>query len=141
MIKFCPGEGMEKEPSGACAGQATEEEQLLLARLIHAEAEGEPWLGMLAVGAVIVNRTRHHAFPDTITGVILQEGEFESVANGRLASITAPAEDCLLAARLALTGADPTDGALFFYNPQASRNPWIKERKVKLSLGNHLFLG
>ncbi|GFN23444.1 cell wall hydrolase [Thermanaeromonas sp. C210] len=119
---------------------ATEEDVLLLARLIQAEAEAEPLEGMIAVGAVVVNRVRHPDFPNTIYEVIMQPGQFESVGNNRLASVKAPNRDAIKAAVKALEGVDPTNGALFFYNPQLTDNQWIKSKKVKMAFGNHLFV-
>lgn len=100
----------------------TEEEPLLLARLIQAEAEAGPEEGKISVGAVVVNRVRHPDFPDTILDVIMEPGQFESVSNNRFASIEAPNEDAVKAAEKALKGMDPTKGALFFYNPYLTNN-------------------
>lgn len=117
-----------------------EEEKLLLAKLIHAEAEGEPQKGKIAVGAVVVNRILHPDFPDTILEVIMEPDQFETVSNNRLMKISEPNEESLEAAEKALRGLDPTDGALFFYNPKKTTNKWIKAKKVKLALGDHLFV-
>ncbi|CEP69094.1 Cell wall hydrolase, SleB [Moorella glycerini] len=119
---------------------ATKEDLLLLARLIQAEAEAEPLEGMIAVGAVVVNRVRHPDFTDTIYAVIMEPGQFESVGNNRLASVKAPNEDSVKAATKALEGVDLTNGALFFYNPQLTDNQWIRSKKVKMVSGNHLFV-
>lgn len=120
---------------------ATEDDLLLLARLIEAEAEAESFTGKIAVGAVVINRVLHHSFPNTIYEVIMEPDQFESVANWRLASIYQPSPESLQAAEEALLGTDPTYGALFFFNPQKTYNQWLRQKPVKLSLGNHLFVG
>jgi len=119
---------------------ATKEDLLLLARLIQAEAEGEPQEGKIAVGAVVVNRVRHPSFPNTILEVIMEPDQFETVANNRLTRIVKPSPESIEAAEKALRSVDPTNGALFFYNPDQTENQWIKAKKVKLSLGKHLFV-
>lgn len=76
-----------------------------------------------------------------IAKVIMEPGQFESVGNNRLAgSVKAPNEDAVKAATKALEGVDPTNGVLFFYNPQLTDNQWIRSKKVKLGYGNHLFV-
>jgi len=120
---------------------ATEQDRLLLARLIEAEAEAEPLAGKIAVGAVVVNRVLHPSFPSTVFEVIMEPDQFETVANQRLANIWTPNRECLEAAEQALRGTDPTNGALFFYNPHKTQNQWLRKKPVKLSLGSHLFVG
>jgi len=111
-----------------------------LARLIHAEAEGEPFIGKVAVGAVVVNRLKDSRFPNSITEIIFQPGQFSPVADGRLFSITNIDPDCIKAAQLALAGTDPTGGALYFYNPdKVSPNNWIRTREIVYLVGNHVF--
>ena len=63
---------------------ATESESYLLARLVHGEARGEPYTGKVAVAAVVLNRVRSAAFPNTISGVIFQTGAFDCVYDGQL---------------------------------------------------------
>lgn len=104
----------------------------LLARLIYAEARGEPFTGQVAVGAVVLNRVRSKNFPGTIEAVIYQPGQFAAVA-----ARTSP--DCLRAARMALKGQDPTQGALYFYNPDLATDTWIFTRPVVAVIGNHTF--
>ncbi len=112
----------------------------LLARLIHAEAEGEPFIGKVAVGAVIINRLKDASFPNSIPEIIYQPQQFSPVSNGRLASITTVDPDSLQAAKMALAGSDPTGGALFFYNPsKVSETNWIRSREIIYLVGEHLF--
>lgn len=109
----------------------------LLARLIHGEARGEPYVGMVAVGAVVLNRVRSSRFPNTIAGVIYQAGAFDAVADGQI-NLT-PSEQCRRAARDALNGWDPTGGCLYYYNPATATSKWIWTREVRLNIGAHSF--
>lgn len=119
----------------------THEDLMLLARIIHAEARGESFDGKVAVGAVILNRTQDPAFPKTIREVIYQEingvYQFTPVADG---SINLPPDgESIRAAEEALRGRDPTNGALFFYNPVIARDRWIRTLPVVRRIGNHIF--
>ena len=109
----------------------------LLARLIHGEARGEPYVGMVAVGAVVLNRVKSSSFPGTIAGVIYQEGAFDAVADGQI-NLT-PNEQSRRAARDALNGWDPTGGCLYYYNPATATSSWIWSREVRLNIGDHSF--
>lgn len=109
----------------------------LLARLIHGEARGEPYVGMVAVGAVVMNRVRSSRFPNTIAGVIYQSGAFDAVSDGQI-NLT-PSEQSRRAARDALNGWDPTNGCLYYYNPSTATSSWIWTREVRLSIGDHHF--
>jgi N-acetylmuramoyl-L-alanine amidase len=109
----------------------------LLARVIHAEAGSEPFLGKVAVGGVILNRVQNSRFPRTISGVVYQPHAFESVSNGivyRPATSTARK-----AARAAIAGWDPSGGALYFFNPGKTRNRWIWARRIINRIGKHVF--
>lgn len=111
-----------------------------LARLIHAEAEGEPFIGKVAVGAVVMNRLKDPRFPNSIREIIYQPQQFSPVADGRLARIANPNPDCIKAAEMALSGADPTGGALYFYNPdKVSPHNWIRSREIVYIIGDHFF--
>lgn len=109
----------------------------LLARLIHAEAQAEPYLGKVAVGAVILNRVNSPSFPNTLSGVVYQPKAFESVSNGRVN--LAPSEESVRAAVDALNGWDPTYGALFFWNPYKRVSAWIWSRPIITQIGQHVF--
>ena len=109
----------------------------LLARLIHGEARGEPYVGMVAVGAVVLNRVRSSRFPNTLAGVIYQAGAFDAVSDGQI-NLT-PNEQSRRAARDALNGWDPTGGCLYYYNPATATSSWIWSREVRLSIGAHSF--
>jgi LysM repeat protein len=112
----------------------------LLARLITAEADSEPYEGKVAVGAVVLNRVISPGFPKSIKDVIYQTGngvfQFQPVENGW---INKPAsEEAKLAAREALGGADPSNGALYFFATK-SKSMWLRERPVSKMIGNTIF--
>ncbi|MFW5999801.1 MAG: spore cortex-lytic enzyme [Halanaerobiaceae bacterium] len=109
----------------------------LIARLINAEARGEPYEGQVAVGAVLLNRVDSPAFPNTISAVIYQPLAFESVANGQINR--SPTAENRRAARAAINGWDPTYGALFFWNPSKPVNRWIWSRRTIRTIGSHIF--
>ena len=110
----------------------------LLARTINGEARGEPYLGQIAVGAVIINRVISNKFPDTIKGVIMQDGQFCAVEDGQI-NLT-PSPTTRQAAQEAVNGRDPTDRALYFYNPDTSNEQdWMARRDVIVRIGNHVF--
>ncbi|SHH75387.1 spore cortex-lytic enzyme [Sporanaerobacter acetigenes] len=119
------------------AGINRKDDVYLLARAIHGEARGEPYVGKVAVGAVILNRTRHPSFPNTVAGVIYQPLAFTAVADGQINM--APGKDSIKAARDALNGWDPTYGCTYYWNPATATSRWIWSRKVVLKIGKHWF--
>ena len=109
----------------------------LLARVINGEARGEPYTGQVAVGAVILNRVRSSSFPNTIAGVVYQNGAFDCMTDGQ---INAPvSSSCIRAAQDALAGWDPSGGAVYYYNPKTATNQWIRTRQIIASIGKHVF--
>lgn len=126
--------------SGAAyaAGNGVSDEQLL-ARAINGEARGEPYEGQVAVGAVILNRTRDPAFPKTIAGVIYQPGAFTAVSDGQINVPIDSGSTVLKAARDALNGWDPTGGCIYYWNPATATSKWIWSRKVVKKIGKHNF--
>ena len=109
----------------------------LLAQCIHGEARGEPYIGKVAVGGVIINRTRDPRFPSTIPGVIYQPGAFDAVSDGQL--YLTPDSESINAAQDALNGWDPSGGALYYFNPAKTTNSWIWSRPLIKVIGNHRF--
>lgn len=112
-------------------------DEYLLARTIHGEARGEPYVGKVAVGAVVLNRVRSSSFPNTAAGVVYQPLAFTAVADGQI-NLT-PNKDSIKAARDALNGWDPTYGCLYYWNPATATSKWIWSRKVMLKIGKHWF--
>lgn len=116
-----------------------EKERELLARAVYSEARGEPEEGQVAVAAVILNRLEDEKFPNTISGVIFQPRAFTAVADGQF--WYTPNNKAYEAVEKALVGQDPTDGALFYYNPVTATSRWIYSRPVIKRIGKHLFAG
>jgi len=109
----------------------------LLAKLVYAEARGEPYKGQVAVAAVVLNRVSSASFPNTISGVIYQRNAFTCVNNGSIDNT--PDSSCIRAARDALNGWDPTGGCLYYYNPKTAVDDWIRTRTTKTVIGRHSF--
>jgi N-acetylmuramoyl-L-alanine amidase len=109
----------------------------LLARVVYGEARGEPYKGQVAVAAVILNRVKSSEFPNSISGVVYQSGAFDAVADGQV-NLT-PDETAIKAAKDAMNGWDPTNGCLYYYNPETSTNKWMLSLPVTLSIGRHNF--
>ena len=109
----------------------------LLARVISAEARGEPYSGQVAVGAVILNRVEHPSFPSTIAGVVYQPGAFTCMVDGQIDRPVA--DSAYRAARDALNGADPSGGAIYYFNPDTATSAWIWSRPAIKTIGSHRF--
>lgn len=116
---------------------ALDEDLYILASAIHGEARGEPYEGQVAVGAVILNRVDSPQFPNSVAGVVYQRGAFDAVADGQI-SLT-PNETAIRAARDALNGWDPTDGAIYYWNPITATSKWIWTVPITKSIGRHVF--
>ncbi|WP_097017935.1 cell wall hydrolase [Orenia metallireducens] len=113
------------------------DEIYLLAKIIHAEARGEPFAGKVAVGAVVLNRVKSKDFPNTISEVIYQPLAFTAINDGQFQ--LEPNAEASKAALSAINGIDPSNGALFYYNPLKTTSPWIYNRPVVNQIGNHIF--
>ena len=109
----------------------------LLSRTISAEARGEPYEGQVAVGAVILNRVEHPSFPNTIAGVVYQNGAFSCMNDGQF---NQPVSDSSRKAAVdAINGWDPSGGAIYYYNPVTATSRWIRSRPVITTIGAHVF--
>lgn len=111
----------------------------LIARAINGEARGEPYEGQVAVGAVILNRVKDSRFPNTIPGVIYQKGAFTAVSDGQINVPIKEGSTVLKAAQDALNGWDPTNGAVYYFNPQTATSKWIWSRPLIKTIGKHRF--
>ncbi len=109
----------------------------LMAQVIEGEAAGEPYIGKLAVGAVIVNRLESDEFPNDLIKVIYQPNAFEAVSNGQYKRKTS--QDSYKAAEEALKGKDPTNGCLYYWNPKTAKSKWVWQRPVIMQIGRHVF--
>ena len=123
--------------SSSSSGAYSSNDIYLLAKVIAAEARGEPYTGQVAVGAVVLNRVEHSSFPDTIAGVIYQKGAFSCVTDSNWN--VAPTDTAKKAAQDAINGWDPSGGAIYYYNPAKTSNSFMLSRPVIVVIGRHRF--
>ena len=123
--------------ASASSAKIVSADHRLLAKLVYAEARGEPYKGQVAVAAVVLNRVSSASFPNTISGVIYQRNAFTCVNNGSINNT--PDNSCIRAALDALNGWDPTGGCLYYYNPKTAVDNWIRTRTTKTVIGRHSF--
>ncbi|MBQ3527896.1 MAG: cell wall hydrolase [Clostridia bacterium] len=117
------------------------DEILWLSRIIHAEAQGEPFLGKIAVGTVVLNRVKNSMYPNTIYGVIFDRKngvQFTPAQSGTI--YCSPNEESIIAAKLCLDGARINDKVLFFVNEELATSSWVSDnRPFIMTVGNHKF--
>ncbi|MCO1601493.1 MULTISPECIES: spore cortex-lytic enzyme [Desulfosporosinus] len=128
--------GQSTNASGKAVGYKNIDTNLL-ARAVSAEARGEPYIGQVAVAAVILNRIKDPAFPKTVADIIYQPRAFSSVDDGQIN--LAPSASSIRAAQEAISGSDPSGGAVFFFNPAKTSNKYIWSRPQIKQIGNHMF--
>lgn len=109
----------------------------LLSKLVYAEARGEPYTGMVAVAATVLNRVSNSKFPNTVSGVIYQSGAYTCVSDGQIN--LSPNSTAQKAAQDAINGWDPTSGCIYYFNPNTATSSWIWSRKQVLTIGKHIF--
>ncbi len=113
----------------------------LLARLVRAESEGEPYTGQVAVAASILNRLKDPRYPNTVPGIVYQVDhgsyQYSPVLDGRIN--LAPTSSAYKAVQAALTGWDPSNGANGFYNPGQTNSQWVRSHPVTARIGDHVF--
>ena len=129
--------GMTLSGSSSSNSSYSSSDLYLLAKCIYAEARGEPYIGQVAIGAVVINRGESSSFPNTIAGVIYQPYAFTAVSDGQIN--LEPNDTAYKAARDALNGWDPTNGCIYYYNPSTATSAWIWSRPIMLSIGRHNF--
>ena len=122
---------------GSGGGAAQSGDLYLLARLISAEARGEPYIGQVAVGAVVLNRIEHPSFPNSLSGVIYQPDAFTCMYDGQFDQPVS--ESAYRAAQEALNGYDPSYGAIYYFNPSTATSAWIWSRPLIVTIGKHRF--
>ena len=119
----------------------TSDDVYWLSRLIEAEAQGEGYIGKVAVGNCVLNRVLSADYPNNVVKVIFDTNygvQYQPVANGKI--YNTPSISSTQAAIAALEGAKPAGNSLFFYNPQKSTSSWIaKNRQYYTTIGNHDF--
>ena len=135
-VTLSGGSSSSSTTASASAGIVSADHRLL-AKLVYAEARGEPYKGQVAVAAVVLNRVKSASFPNTVSGVIYQRNAFTCVNNGSINN--APDSSCIRAALDALNGWDPTGGCLYYYNPKTATDDWIRTRTVQTVIGRHSF--
>ncbi len=128
------GMSVSGESSGGSGGSGSLD---LLARLISAEARGEPYEGQVAVGAVVLNRVGHPSFPNSVAEVIYQPGAFSCLDDGQFDEPVA--ESAYRAAQDAVNGWDPSYGAIYYFNPSTATSKWIWSRPLIVNIGKHRF--
>ena len=128
---------MQSSTSSSGTSSSNSSNVNLLARAIYGEARGEPYVGQVAVGAVIMNRVKSSSFPNTISGVIYQSGAFDAVSDGQINMN--PDSTAKKAAQDALNGWDPSYGAIYYFNPSTATNKWIWSRPMTVTIGKHRF--
>lgn len=115
----------------------TQEEIEMLAKIVHGEARGEPFEGKIAVAAVVLNRVKADGFPNTVRGVIFQPRAFTAIDDGQY--YMAPDYEAYRAVYFAIRGWDPSNGALYYFNPQVATSSWIWSRTQIGKIGKHIF--
>lgn len=129
--------GIQSSSSSQNTGSANSSDLNLLSRLVYGEARGEEYIGQVAVAAVVLNRVSSSNFPNSVAGVIYQSGAFDVVSDGQI-NLT-PNQTAKSAAQDALNGWDPSNGALYYFNPDTATSSWIWTRKITLTIGKHMF--
>lgn len=130
--------GINSSSSSSGGGTSNNSGDLnLLSRLVYGEARGEVYKGQVAVAAVVLNRVKSSNFPNTVAGVIYQRGAFDAVSDGQVN--LSPDSTARSAAQDALNGWDPSNGAIYYFNPSTATNKWIWSRKMTVVIGKHRF--
>lgn len=124
-------------PSRGGTTSYTQDDLYWLARAVYGEARGESYTGQVAVAAVIINRLQSGKFAHSIKGIIFEPLAFTAVADGQI--YLTPDTTAIRAAREALNGADPSGGALYYWNPVKATSKWVWSRPIIKEIGNHVF--
>ncbi|SDH39820.1 spore cortex-lytic enzyme [Alteribacillus bidgolensis] len=109
----------------------------IMSNAVYGEARGEPYVGQVAVAAVIINRINSPTFPNTASGVIFEPRAFTAVADGQI--YMEPNEEARKAVLDALNGQDPSEGSLYYYNPVTATSGWVAQRPQVKTIGKHVF--
>lgn len=129
--------GTSSSGSTTTSGNVSNSDLYLLSCCVYGEARGESYTGKVAVAAVILNRVKSSAFPNSISGVIYQNGAFTCVSDGQINMGTN--DECTRAAQDAMNGWDPTGGAIYYFNPATATSKWIWSRPQLVTIGKHIF--
>lgn len=131
------GGGSNSTSSMQLPAKYSEQELQILANAVYGEARGEVYEGQVAVAAVILNRLESPEFPDTISEIIFQPGAFTAVADGQI--WLEPNERAKQAVLDAINGWDPSENALYYFNPKTATSKWIWTRPQIKQIGEHIF--
>ena len=128
--------------SGSLRLNLSQSEIDTFAKIVHAEARGEPFMGQVGVAAVVINRVLDSHFPNTVTDVIYQKHNgkyaFSAVWDGQI--YLDADENAYEAVDYALNGFDPSRGSLYYYNPVTATDGWIFDNTEEVrKIGNHIF--
>ncbi|RKP55518.1 spore cortex-lytic enzyme [Cohnella endophytica] len=115
----------------------TAQDLKIMANAVYGESRGEPYEGQVAVAAVILNRVKSAEFPNSVSGVIYQPGAFTAVADGQIN--LEPNDKAKKAVKDAMSGWDPSDGCLYYFNPETATSKWIWTRPQYKTIGKHIF--
>jgi len=136
-----PGGGQGAAPSKVTAANTpngfSQNDIQLMANAVYGEARGEPYIGQVAVAAVILNRVESATFPNTVSGVIFEPLAFTAVADGQI--WLTPNETARKAVLDAINGWDPTGEAMYYFNPDTATSAWIWGRPQIKKIGKHIF--
>lgn len=128
----------QKKPTAANIPNGFSQNDIqLMANAVYGESRGEPYIGQVAVAAVILNRVNSATFPNTVSGVIFEPGAFTAVADGQI--WLTPNENAKKAVLDAINGWDPTGHALYYFNPDTATSAWIWSRPQIKQIGKHIF--
>lgn len=119
------------------ASQLSDNDLKLMANAVFGEARGEPYIGQVAIAAVILNRTKSSSFPNTPSAVIFEPRAFTAVADGQI--YLTPNENAKKAVKDALKGWDPSEGCTYYFNPETATSKWIWGRPQVKKIGKHIF--
>ncbi|EPD53191.1 spore cortex-lytic enzyme [Paenisporosarcina sp. FSL H8-0542] len=137
QVKKGTNQGAKKPEQVQLPAKYSEQDLQLMANAVYGESRGEPYEGQVAVAAVILNRVEDPKFPNTVSGVIFQPRAFTAVADGQIwLTPNARAKEAVLDA---LNGWDPTENALYYFNPDTATSDWIWSRPQIKTIGKHIF--
>lgn len=122
---------------GKNTGGFSQNDIRLMANAVYGEARGEPYIGQVAIAAVILNRLEDKRFPKTVAGVIYEPGAFTAVSDGQI-NLT-PNKTARSAVMDAINGVDPTGGCNYYFNPATATSKWIWSRPQVKRIGKHIF--
>ena len=110
----------------------------LIAKVVYGESRGEPYQGQVAVAAVILNRLESKRFADSIKEIVYAPRQFSVVDDNQIR--LTPNEKAYQAVSDAISGVDPTNNALYFWNPKtAAKSSFLASRDIQVTIGNHVF--